>query len=143
MPRSGISSGTAIGFLFDKLVENEDKIVCVPLDPPITLNISLVWQKNRQLLSGMKRFKSFIEENSLFNKKNRFGINRSDFSCDVKSENRIPRLLVRLNELVDHSDDLVGRELRACMRIHHSRLDEGLHAARMRRLDGEHLAIDI
>ena len=60
-----ISSGTAVGFLFDKLVENEDNIECVSLEPPITLNISLVWQKNRHLFSTMKRFKHFIEDSGL------------------------------------------------------------------------------
>ncbi len=60
-----ISSGTAVGFLFDKLLENEEGIESVPLDPPMVLRISLAWQKNRFLFSGMKRFKSFVEKNGL------------------------------------------------------------------------------
>jgi len=61
-----VSSGTAIGFIFDKLVKNEEKIKCFSLDPPITLSVSLVWQKNKPLFSGMKRLKSFVEQNRLF-----------------------------------------------------------------------------
>ena len=60
-----ISSGTAVGFLFDKLVKNEEGIESVPLDPKIVLSVSLAWQKNRFLFSGMKRFKSFVEKNGL------------------------------------------------------------------------------
>lgn len=48
-----------------KLVKNEEKIKYVSLDPPITLSISLVWQKNRFLFSGMKRLKNFVEQNRL------------------------------------------------------------------------------
>ena len=57
-----ISSGTAVGFLFDKLVADEESIRSAPLDPPMVLRISLAWQKNKFLFSGMKRFKSFVEK---------------------------------------------------------------------------------
>ena len=61
-----ITSGTAVGFLFKKLIEGEDKIAWCHLSPEVTINVSLIWPKDKFLTAGMKRFKSFLGENQLF-----------------------------------------------------------------------------
>ena len=61
-----ITSGTAVGFLFKKLIEDESKIAWCHLSPDITINVSLIWPKNKFFTVGMKRFKSFLGENKLF-----------------------------------------------------------------------------
>lgn len=62
-----ITSGTAVGFLFKKLIENESNIAWCHLTPDVTINVSLVWQKNKFFTSSMKKFKHFIEEKDIFN----------------------------------------------------------------------------
>ena len=62
-----ITSGTAVGFLFKKLIENENSIAWRRLNPDVTIDVSLVWQKNKFFTSSMKRFKRFVEENEIFN----------------------------------------------------------------------------
>lgn len=61
-----IKSGTAVGFLFKKLIEDEDRLEWCSLSPSVTINVSLIWQKNKFFSLGMKRFKSFLAENRLF-----------------------------------------------------------------------------
>lgn len=61
-----ITSGTAVGFLFKKLIEDENKIAWCHLSPTITISVSLIWPKNKFFTFGMRRFKSFLEENRLF-----------------------------------------------------------------------------
>ena len=61
-----ITSGTAVGFLFKKLIEDESKISWCRLSPDITINVSLIWPKNKFFTAGMKRFKGFLTENKLF-----------------------------------------------------------------------------
>ena len=61
-----IKSGTAIGFLFKKLIEDEDKSAWCHLSPNITINVSLIWPQNKFLTVGMKRFENFLSENKLF-----------------------------------------------------------------------------
>ena len=62
-----ITSGTAVGFLFKKLIENESNISWCHLSPDVTIDVSLVWQRNKFFTSSMKRFKRFIEDNEIFN----------------------------------------------------------------------------
>lgn len=61
-----ISSGTAVGFLFEKLTRNEPEIAAIPLYPPITVDISLIWKKDKFQLAGMKSLKSFLKERAVF-----------------------------------------------------------------------------
>ena len=61
-----ISTNTAIGFLFEKLIEKEKGLVAVPLSPPITAEISHVWKKQNFSVSGIKRLKEFLKSTDLF-----------------------------------------------------------------------------
>ena len=61
-----ISSGTATGFMFKKLIEKNKGISSVSMDPPIYADISLIWKKDKYFFSGMRRFKVFLENNDLF-----------------------------------------------------------------------------
>ena len=61
-----ISSDTAVGFLFQKLTETEPEITAIPLDPPITAHICLVWKKQKYPFSAMKSLKSFLHHTDLF-----------------------------------------------------------------------------
>lgn len=61
-----ITSGTAVGFLFKKLIENESNIAWCHLSPAVTIDVSLIWQKNKFFTSGMKSFRNFLKENELF-----------------------------------------------------------------------------
>ena len=57
---------TAVGFLFQKLTETEPEITAIPLDPPITAHICLVWKKQKYPFSAMKSLKSFLHHTDLF-----------------------------------------------------------------------------
>ena len=61
-----ITSGTAVGFLFKKLIENESNIAWCHLSPVVTIDVSLIWQKNKFFTASMKSFKNFLKENELF-----------------------------------------------------------------------------
>lgn len=61
-----ISSNTAVGFVFKKLTKNEPEITSIPLQPPITAQISLVWKKQKFPFSAMKSLKSFLHHTNLF-----------------------------------------------------------------------------
>lgn len=61
-----ISSNTAIGFLFENLTWENAEIVPIPLNPPITAKISLVWKKQNFSVGGIKRLKSFLKDVKLF-----------------------------------------------------------------------------
>lgn len=49
-----IAGGSAVGFLFSFLAEQEPNIVGIPLDPPMTTQVSLVWHQSRPLTDGMQ-----------------------------------------------------------------------------------------
>ena len=61
-----ITAGTAVGFMFKRLIENDKSVAFCPLSPKITVNVSLIWQRDRFFSSAMKRFKSFIEKTEIF-----------------------------------------------------------------------------
>ena len=61
-----ISSDTAVGFLFQKLAQTESNITAIPLHPPITAQISLVWKKQNFHFEAFQRFKSFLQHTNLF-----------------------------------------------------------------------------
>lgn len=61
-----ISEGTAVGFAFKKLIEKNANIAYVSMDPPICVNISLIWKKDKYFFSAMQRFKDFLSRRSLF-----------------------------------------------------------------------------
>ncbi len=61
-----ISSDTAAGFIFKKLIEKNSELISVSITPPISVNISLVWKKDKYLFSSMRKFKDFVIGNNLF-----------------------------------------------------------------------------
>lgn len=61
-----MSEGTAVGFAFKKLIEKNANIAYVSMDPPICVNISLIWKKDKYFFSAMQRFKDFLSRRSLF-----------------------------------------------------------------------------
>lgn len=61
-----IKSGTAVGFLFKKLIEDEERIAWCRLSPGVTINVSLIWPRNKFQTVGMKKFKTFLSESKLF-----------------------------------------------------------------------------
>lgn len=56
-----IAGGSAVGFLFSFLAEQEPKLVGIPLDPPMTTQVSLVWRQNRFLTEDMKALLTYFE----------------------------------------------------------------------------------
>ena len=61
-----ISSNTAVGFMFKKLIEKNPDIVPISMSPSVFVDISLVWKKDKYFFSGMRRFKEFLNNESLF-----------------------------------------------------------------------------
>ena len=61
-----ITSGTAIGFIFKKLLQTETNLNYYTLNPKITVNVSLIWKKNKFFSSGMKKFKHFLQNAKIF-----------------------------------------------------------------------------
>ena len=49
-----IAAGTAVGFLFSFLTWQDERLVGIPLDPPMTTNVSLVWSRSLLLSEGAK-----------------------------------------------------------------------------------------
>lgn len=60
-----IESGTAVGCLFERLIEKEGGVRPIRLDPAISMHIGLVFKKEKYLSDGMQRFKSYIEKSAL------------------------------------------------------------------------------
>lgn len=56
-----ITSGTASGFVFKHLIENDKRMTFCSLTPNISVNVSLIWQRGKFFSSAMKRFKDFVK----------------------------------------------------------------------------------
>lgn len=56
-----IAEGTAIGFLFSFLAEQEQNLVGISLDPPMTTHVSLVWHKRLVLTEAMEALISYFK----------------------------------------------------------------------------------
>lgn len=61
-----IESGTAVGCLFDALIEKESGVKAIPLTPAIPVHIALAYKKDKYFSDGMQRFKAFTEKSALF-----------------------------------------------------------------------------
>lgn len=61
-----IESGTAVGCLFERLIEKEAGVRPIRLEPAISVRIGLVWQKEKFFSEGMEKFKAYIEKSALF-----------------------------------------------------------------------------
>ena len=60
-----IASGTAIGFMFAFLLKTTPELVGIPLDPPMTTQVSLVWKRGSHLTSDMKNLISFLKSRKI------------------------------------------------------------------------------
>jgi DNA-binding transcriptional LysR family regulator len=49
-----IISSNAVGFMFEFLTKSTPELVGIPLDPPMTTQVSLVWKKSRPISGDMK-----------------------------------------------------------------------------------------
>ena len=49
-----IISSNAVGFMFEFLTKSTPELVGIPLDPPMTTQVSLVWKKSRPISADMK-----------------------------------------------------------------------------------------
>ena len=56
-----VRKNISVGFIFSELLENESELVGIPMIPPIYIDISLVWKKNKKLTSSMKRYIGYIK----------------------------------------------------------------------------------
>ena len=54
-----IISSNAIGFMFEFLTKSTPELVGIPLDPPMTTQVSLVWKKSRPISADMKNLIAF------------------------------------------------------------------------------------
>ena len=63
-----ISGNVAAGFLFRQLIDKEPELVAVPTDPPIYVDVSLIWRRDAYMFSSMKSFKDYIKNSSPFKK---------------------------------------------------------------------------
>ena len=64
--QSLVSNNTAIGFMFEKLIDSNSNIIHVPIRNAIYTDISLVWKKEAYMLACMKSFKSYIAKSNIF-----------------------------------------------------------------------------
>lgn len=58
-----VAGNAAVGFLFESLPESTPALVGIPLDPPMTTRISLVWKKDGHLSTDMQNLIQFIANN--------------------------------------------------------------------------------
>lgn len=56
-----IASKMAVGFMFEFLTKATPDLVGVPLDPPMTTQVSLVWKKSSYISADMKNLIEFIK----------------------------------------------------------------------------------
>lgn len=54
-----IISNNAVGFMFEFLTKTTPELVGIPLDPPMTTQVSLVWKKSRPATTDMKNLIAF------------------------------------------------------------------------------------
>ena len=58
-----ITAGAAVGFVFELLAASTPDAVGIPLLPPMTTDISLVWKQDRPLTENMRDLIRFAKEN--------------------------------------------------------------------------------
>lgn len=59
--QSMVANNTAIGFMFEFLLKSTPELVGIPLDPPMTTLVSLVWKKSSHISGDMKNLIQFIK----------------------------------------------------------------------------------
>ena len=55
-----VSSNIAVSFLFRQIADHMRSLVSIPMDPPMTAEVSLVWKNNGYLFPEMQRFIEYI-----------------------------------------------------------------------------------
>ena len=63
---SMISNQIALGFMFRKTIEKEDRLIPLLVESPIYVNVSLVSKKEAYEFSSMKRFREYLTINNPF-----------------------------------------------------------------------------
>lgn len=58
-----VESGSAIGFMFRQISDNNNYIKAIPLDRSMSVKVSLVWNGNNSQFSSMKNFISWVKKN--------------------------------------------------------------------------------
>ena len=56
-----VSSGTATGFMFKKLIDENSKIKTLSMDVPLLVQISLIWREGKNVYAPMKAFTEFMK----------------------------------------------------------------------------------
>ncbi len=57
-----VSSGLAIGFIFEFLMKTTPDLVSIPLNPPMRTQVSLVWKQGEYLSGNMNLFIDFVKK---------------------------------------------------------------------------------
>lgn len=60
-----IAGGSAVGFMFEFLAKRSDGVVGIPLDPPMTTQVSLVWRKDKARSRAMEALVHFVETQTI------------------------------------------------------------------------------
>ena len=61
-----IENGIAVGFMFNNLAKKLSDTVAIPLEPPISMHISLLRNKSIYMSGSMKKFKDFMTDGDPF-----------------------------------------------------------------------------
>ncbi|MBO5939532.1 MAG: LysR family transcriptional regulator [Clostridia bacterium] len=61
-----IENNLAVGFMFKKLAQKNSSMVTIPLDPPITVDISVLRKKEVYALDCIKDFENYLQKRNLF-----------------------------------------------------------------------------
>ena len=56
--------GLAIGFIFEFLLKTTPELIGIPLDPPMSTQVSLVWKQGEYLSSNMNHLIQFVKNYS-------------------------------------------------------------------------------
>ncbi|MBO5892597.1 MAG: LysR family transcriptional regulator [Oscillospiraceae bacterium] len=57
-----VASNAVVGFMFEFLLKSTPSLVGIPLDPPMSTLVSLVWKKDRHVSESMENLIQFIKE---------------------------------------------------------------------------------
>ena len=57
-----IAGGSAVGFLFAPLLDTAGQLVGIPLQPPMTTRVSLVWRADRHMRDEMAALAQFVKD---------------------------------------------------------------------------------
>lgn len=61
-----IAGNIAAGFMFRQLAEENPKLIPIPVEGSMLVDVSLVWKKDRYVSSGMRRFMEYVKTQNPF-----------------------------------------------------------------------------